>query len=220
MDKTLKKLKPAALNFLRSRYTENEARNRWLKVERLYNKWLCEEGDLGGRANMMSSNLMHCYAMCAFYEAVDRNFNSEDFGILFNEVMAKKFVMLEKIDMNKYDRKKRLMNLLYRFVDGYKKKADKYRGGKWGNTWKIRLNPAKHETGFSLVFDSCPLYEFAQKHGYMDLLPLMCASDQIVAQKFHAHLIRHSTLSDGDGKCEYWYVGDKSPEALNDKGSK
>ena len=105
MDKNLKKLKPAALNFLRSRYTESETRKRWLKVERLYNKWLREEGDLGGSANMMSSNLTLCYAMCAFYEAVDRNFNSEDFNVLFNEVMAKQFAMLDKIDMNKYYKK-------------------------------------------------------------------------------------------------------------------
>ena len=93
MDKNLKKLKPAALNFLRSRYTEIETHKRWLKVERLYNKWLREEGDLGGSANMMSSNLTFCYAMCAFYEAADRIFNSEDFNILFNEVMAKQSAM-------------------------------------------------------------------------------------------------------------------------------
>lgn len=54
----------------------------------------------------------------------------------------------------------------------------------------------------------------------MDLLPFMCASDHIMAKQFHAKLIRHSTLSAGDGKCDYWYVGDRSPEALRDKVSK
>ncbi len=76
------------------------------------------------------------------------------------------------------------------------------------------------DSGLAFVLDSCPLYEFAQKHGYMDLLPFMCASDHIMTQQFHAKLIRHSTLSAGDGKCDYWYVGDRSPEALSDKGSK
>ncbi len=41
-----------------------------------------------------------------------------------------------------------------------------------------------------------------------------------VAKAFHAHLIRHKTLSDGDDSCEYWYVGDQSLEAERDTGSK
>lgn len=50
------------LNFLRSRYTESETRKRRLKTEKLYNKWLREESNLGGSANMMSSNLTLCFA--------------------------------------------------------------------------------------------------------------------------------------------------------------
>ena len=32
--------------------------------------------------------------------------------------------------------------------------------------------------------------------------------------------IRHKTISSGDDCCEYWYVGDTSPEALANSGSK
>ncbi len=64
------------------------------------------------------------------------------------------------------------------------------------------------------------LYEFAVKHGYMEVLPYMCASDHLVAQAFHEHLIRHKRISDGDETCEYCYVGDKSEAARNDIGSK
>ncbi|MCM1334554.1 MAG: L-2-amino-thiazoline-4-carboxylic acid hydrolase [Bacteroides sp.] len=219
-DKTLKKLQPAMVNFLRSRYSENEVEKRWSKVVKQYNKWLAEEGDLGGSANMMSSNITMCYAVCAFYEAVDRDFTVEDFNVIFNETMSKKFAQLNKFDLNKFYDKKPLIKLVYSFLEKYKKQVDKKRGNVWGNTWKVRINPDDHENGFAFTLDTCPLYEFAQKYGYIDILPFMCASDQIVARQFHAKLIRHCTLSDGDGKCEYWYVGDKSPEARNDKGSK
>lgn len=70
------------------------------------------------------------------------------------------------------------------------------------------------------TLDSYPLYEFARSHGYMDLLPWMCASDHLIPPAFHAKLIRHKILSDGDDTCEYWYVGDRSPEALADVDSK
>lgn len=220
MDKYLKELKPSMLKYMRAHYDEDEVRKRWKRVEELDAEWIRKEGDLGGSRNMMSSNMMLCYAMCAFYEAVDRKFTEEDFIVFLNEAMAKKFAVLNHIDMNKLENKKWLMNLLYFGVERYKKKVDRKRGKQWGNTWKIRINPDRRKKGIAYVLDSCPLYEFAKKYGYMDFLPNMCASDHLVAGAFHAHLIRHHTLSDGDEKCEYWYVGDKSLEALSDKDSK
>lgn len=217
---SLKRLKPAMRKFLRAHYDEDEAAKRWRKTGKLYTKWLREEGNLGGSGNMLSYNMTLCYAMCAFYEAVDRRFTKDDFYILLNDVMAKPFAMLNHIDMNKFYDKKRLMNILYFFLGRYKKQADRKRGKQWGNTWKVRVNPDHHVNGIAYALDSCPLYEFAKKHGYMDLLPYMCESDHLVAKQFHAHLIRHQRLSDGDKTCEYWYVGDRSPEALADKGSK
>lgn len=219
MEKYLKKLRPAMLKFMRTRYTEAEVQTRWARVEALDAKWLREEGDLGGGANMMSSNMMLCYAMCAFYEAVDRNYTREDFLPLVEEVMAKPFAMLHHFDMNRLEKKPWLMRFAYFYIRGWKKKSDSERGKRWGNTWKLRVNPDHRETGFAYVLDTCPLYEFAKKYGYMDFLPNMCALDQMVAQQFHAHLIRHSILSAGDNQCEYWYVGDKSAFALADKGS-
>ena len=220
MEKYLKKLEPAMLRFLRTRYDEAEVLRRWEQVQALDAKWLREEGDLGGRANMMSSNLMLCYAMCAFYEAVDRRYTREDFLLLVNEVMAKPFAMLRHFDMNRLEQKRWLMRALYFWAERWKNQSDRKRGKQWGNTWKLRINPERHETGFAYVLDTCPLYEFAKKYGYLDFLPNMCALDLLIAQKFHACLIRHNTLSAGDGLCEYWYVGDKSPQALGDKGSK
>lgn len=220
MDKTLKFLRPEMLKFMRSRYTEAETRERWNKTESLYFKWLREEGDLGGKANMMSSNITLCYAICAFYEAVDRDFSEEDFNRLYINSMSKTFSKIKKLDMNKYENNKRLINFLYSLVRRYKKKADKKRGKEWGSTWELRVNPHNHEKGFAFVLDTCPMYEFAKKHGYTDFLPIMCASDHIMAEQLHAKLIRHSTLSAGDENCDYWYVGDRSPEALSDKGSK
>ena len=217
MEKYLKKLRPSMLKFLRARYDEDEVKKRWKKVEELDAEWLRKEGDLGGRRNMMSSNMMLCYAMCAFYEAVDRNYTNEDFLVLVNEVMAKPFALLNHIDMNKLEKKKWLMDFLYFCVKRYKHKSDRMRGKRWGNTWKIRINPDNRETGFAYVLDTCPLYEFATKYGYMDFLPNMCALDHLVAGQFHAHLIRHHTLSGGNGKCEYWYVGDRSLEAKKDE---
>ncbi len=96
MDKILKTMKPAMLKFMRSRYTETETQKRWDKTAKLYFKWLREEGDLGGKSNLMASNMMICYAVCALYEAVDRNFYGEDFNRFYFDVMSEKFSKLNK----------------------------------------------------------------------------------------------------------------------------
>ena len=220
MEKYLRKLKPAMLKYMHAHYSEDEVQRRWKKVEELDARWFHEEGDLGGHANMMASNMMLCYAMCAFYEAVDRRFTREEFYAMVREEMAGTFCLLNRFDMNKLEQKKWLVKLVYRFAERYKRHSDRRRGNSWGNTWRLRINPHGHERGIAYVLDSCPLYEFAQKYGYMDFLPNMCTLDQLVARQFHAHLIRHHILSDGDATCDYWYVGDQSPEAFSDIGSK
>ena len=169
---------------------------------------------------MMSSNMMLCYAVCAFYEAMDRELTREQFDMMVVDAMAASFRRLGLINMNRLYRNRTLMKLCHSFVQRYTKKVGKYRGNKWGDTWKIRVNPNGHTVGFAMTLDSCPLYEFAKKRGYMDVLPWMCATDQRVARAMHAHLIRHKTISSGDNCCEYWYVGDTSPESLADSGSK
>ena len=58
------------------------------------------------------------------------------------------------------------------------------------------------------------------KRGYIDFLPNLCYIDQITCSAAHGKLIRHKTLADGDGECNYWILGDKEPEALADAGSK
>ena len=220
MEKTLKRLQPAMMKALRVRYGEAEANDRWTGLESQFSRWLREEGDLGGRKNMMSSNMMLCYAVCAFYEAMDRELTREQFDMMVEDAMEASFRRMGIINMNRLYRNRTLMKLCHSFVQRYTKKVGKFRGNEWGDTWKIRVNPNGHTVGFAMTLDSCPLYEFAKKRGYMDVLPWMCATDQRVARAMHAHLIRHKTISSGDDCCEYWYVGDTSPEALADSGSK
>ena len=220
MNGTLRKLKAPMLRLLRTRYPEKEVQLRWIRIGNQVRLWIAEDGDLGGRANMMSSNILLCYAVCAFYEAMDRNLSQEEFDSLVQESMAGSFRMMNLLDVNRLVRSPRLIRMLYACLEHYKKKVDRYRGNRWGNTWKIRINPEGHTTGFAMTLDSCPLFEFCEKHGYLEILPWMCAVDHVTARAMHAALIRHQTISSGDPCCAYWYVGDRSPEALADSGSK
>ena len=187
-------------SWLAAHYTPEEAAQRWERTRQLDEKWIREEGTIGGSRNMMASNLLEAYAFFAFYEAVDRSFTKEDLDTLLNDVMGKKLKWLSKLDFNRLEKKGWLMRLIYRLMERYVRKADAHRGGDWGNTWTLN--------------------DFARRHGYIDFLPNLCAIDQVTCRTMHAALIRHETLAAGDGVCSYWILGDQDPEALADTGSK
>lgn len=139
---------------------------------------------------------------------------------MIDAAMGKSIRMLSHFNMNRLLKHRWIVRLFYRYLESYQKKSERFRGNAWGNTWKIRLNPEDHSKGIAFVYDTCPLNDFARRHGYIDFLPNLCYIDQITCSAAHGKLIRHKTLADGDGECNYWILGDKEPEALSDVGSK
>ena len=59
MDKYLNKFAPYMKKWLSEHYSETEADKRWEKTKFLYNKWMREEGDLGGRNNNSFGRIYH-----------------------------------------------------------------------------------------------------------------------------------------------------------------
>ena len=220
MDKYLKLFEPAMKKWLAEHYSPAEAKTRWEKTAALDEKWIREEGDLGGSKNPMANNMLEAYAFFAFYEAVDRNFSKEDLQILIDAAMGKSLRTLSRFNMNKLLKRRWIVKLIYRYLENYQKKAERFRGNAWGNTWEIRLNPGGHDKGIAFVYDTCPLNDFARRHGYIDFLPNLCAIDHLTCSAAHGKLIRHKTLAAGDGECNYWILGDQEPEAVRDVGSK
>lgn len=220
MDKYLKLFEPAMKKWLSEHYSPKEANARWERTVALDEKWILEEGDLGGKKNPMASNMLEAYAFFAFYDSADRSFSKEDLQLMIDAAMGKSLRKLSHFNMNRLLKHRWIVKLLYRYLDNYRKKAERFRGNAWGNTWKIRLNPDEHEKGLAFVYDTCPLNDFARKHGYIDFLPNLCSIDQITCSAAHGKLIRHKTLADGDGECNYWILGDREPEAVADVGSK
>jgi hypothetical protein len=139
---------------------------------------------------------------------------------MIDAAMGKSIRMLSHFDLNKLLKHRWIVQLIYGYLRSYQKKAERFRGNAWGNTWKIRLNPENHEKGIAFVYDTCPLNDFARRHGYIDFLPNLCMIDHVTCGAAHGKLIRHKTLAGGDGECNYWILGDREPEALADVGSK
>ena len=64
--------------------------------------------------------------------------------------------------------------------------------------------------GSQYIFSTCPIADFAKRHGYEDLMPAMCNPDYPTLLKMDADLIRRMTCGNGPC-CDFWVVPIDSP---------
>lgn len=179
----------------------------------IYTRFLEETPSIGGKANIMNQNMDMALPFFAVYEASGREICEADIDEMLDIVMVRRFRNASRlIDMNRLD-KPWFRKLMYHLAQEIADKSNARRGKEWNNTWGIQINPEGHEYGLSMTLVGCPLVDFAKVHGYMDVLPQMCAADVTAAAAVHARLIRHHTVAQGYGSCDYWYVGDQNTEA-------
>ena len=200
-------IRGAVWKYLKKEYGGSEARRIWRETLAYYRRFVDEAPDIGGKANRMSSNLYMALAVFAFYEADGRKLTPEKLRALMTERMPKHIPLFSAlVDFNK-PRNQRKLRARY---EKYKATSDeKLDRGEWGNSWRIEMNPRGREKGIAFDLVSCPLADFARKHGYTEIMPVLCDFDYLTASLIHAHLFREHTVATGSPYCDYWYLGDK-----------
>ena len=207
LEKTVKK---AFIRYTKKHYPQ-EAKRIIEKAEELFPTLYSKAPFIGGKENLMAYNLDMMIIAASFYEASDHRINGESFLEMGKEILHR-FACLRKIvNLNHQWQMKIFRNSMYKRYVPYAKLVDeKLSRGEWGNTWRMAINPRNTDEGVCFDLIGCPLADYAKKNGYMDLLPHMCAVDQLVPELFHAKLIRTHTCALGSDSCDYWYVGDQS----------
>ena len=83
------------------------------------------------------------------------------------------------------------------------------RGKEYPVNWVVHFNEGLHRDGSYYYFSRCPICEFCEREGIGELMPALCATDEVMLRLQHGRLHREHTISNGDGICDYWIVGDK-----------
>lgn len=181
------------------------------KAEVIYSKLMNEAPDMGGKGNMMASNMDITAAFFAYYEASEHRIDGNAMEVLINW-LAEDYKWLGFFtDMNK---RKYIKKLYYKIYSGHSKKVEQHKAnGEWLGTWSIKINPDGREEGIYYHMSGCPLYAFAKSHNYEDMMPYICKFDFIFEKFLHAKLIRTQTEALGGEYCDYWFVPDKSKTA-------
>ena len=120
--------------------------------------------------------------------------------------------ILQKIPGRFLMKRKVLRSLLIRRIENYQKKLEPHLHKDWHNTWGMEVQHDIND-GIHFVLRGCPIKDYCEKHGTMEILPYLCNMDHLMIQALQLYLIRPKTCSNGDEICEYMIVADDSPLA-------
>ena len=200
-------IRRAVRKYLKKEYGKNEAARLWERTLQIYACFVKEVPDIGGKANAMSSNLYLALAVFAFYEADGRKLTVDKLKELMSQQLTQSIPVLSALaDLNKPKNQQRLRERYEKYKAISDEKLDR---GEWGNGWRIEMNPHGREKGVAFDLVGCPLADFANKHGYIGFMPVLCGFDHLTAKLLHAKLIREHTVATGSKYCDFWYLGNR-----------
>lgn len=167
--------------------------------------------DMGGKDNMMASNVDLTAAFFAYHEASDKRIGGEAIEILIGWLAEDLKWVGFFTDMNK---RKYVRPLYYKVYSKHAAEVERHKEkGEWRDTWSFAINPDNRQEGIYYHMIGCPLYKFVKDIGYAEMMPYVCKFDFIFEKFLHARLIRTQTEAAGGSCCDYWFVGDQSETA-------
>lgn len=188
------------------------------KAQVIFNDLMKEAPDMGGKDNMMASNMDITVAFFAYYEASDHRIGGEAMEVLI-DWLAKDYKWVGFFaDMNK---RPYVKPLYYKVYKKHAKAVKEHKAkGEWLGTWDFDINPEGKTEGIAYHMSNCPLLKFVKDHGYEVMMPYVCQFDYIFEKFLHARLIRTQTEATGGAYCDYWFVPDQSKTAIEYEATK
>ena len=168
-----------------------------------YRKLLARADDLGP-GNPMAINAYFAYVFAGAWLGSGRQIAPEEMALVMTDVLESKLLRayFGMTDLNKTPKK-------------WEKEMRKYEawfqkhGEEYPVNWNVRFDENAHRDGSYYYFTRCPICEFCRREGIGELMPALCATDEVMFRLQHGRLYREHTIARGEGVCDYWVVGDK-----------
>ena len=173
-------------------------------------KGLLARADDLGPGNPMASNAYFAYAFAAAWLGSGKKIAPDEMGEVMTDVLNSRLLraVFGMTDLNKTPKK------WYKDMKRYEAWYHAH-GGDYPVNWVVNFDENAHKEGSYYYFTRCPICEFCAREGIGELMPALCATDEVMFRLQHGRLRREHTIARGEGVCDYWIVGDRSPEARN-----
>lgn len=186
-------------------YPLEEQASVWEKVQQQYVDFLSDwRKDLGGAKNFHNGKggTYDCIALMSYYVVCKDKANALELEEMEGELVLPALKKLRFVNINKPFWKK----LIYAAFKSSKKRCDEW------NDYKMHVADYDKNKPIYYEFTACPVAEFAQKNGLLELMPYLCNVDFAAMELLHGRLVRMSTCANGD-KCDYTIAGDEDEYA-------
>lgn len=172
-----------------------------------YRGLLSRADDLGP-GNPMAMNAYFAYVFAAAWLGSGRRITPEEMGQVMTDVLESPLMrrVFGMTDLNR--RPKKWEQDMRRYQAWYEA-----HGGEYPVNWVVNFDENRHKEGSFYYFTRCPICEFCQREGISQLMPALCATDEVMFRLQHGKLHREHTLANGEGMCDYWITGDRREEA-------
>ncbi len=196
---------PFLKKLMAKRYGRADAKQYSKRAKRIYRQMLAQADDIGAK-NPMAHNVYMSFVFMAVWKAADGAISPDDMRAMTRELLAMKIVQkgMGGLDVNK-PKDMATFKAKLRKCAQWAEENPAYRE----KTWDFHQGETPQGNGVSYYFTRCPLNDYARKFGYLDILPVMCELDFILAKLYHADLYREHTLAGGGAVCDYLYLPDK-----------
>ena len=167
-------------------------------------KDLLSRADELGPGNPMASNAYFAYVFAAAWLGSGKRISPDDMALVMTDVLESRLLrtVFGMTDLNRTPKK------WYRDMKKYEKWYAAH-GKDYPVNWVVNFDETAHRDGSYYYFIRCPICEFCSREGIAELMPALCATDEVMFRLQHGTLHREHTIANGETVCDYWVVGDK-----------
>lgn len=191
-------------------------------IEKRYSKELAEKAIQNGKAeyrgllsrsdelgpgNPMAMNAYFAYVFAAAWLGADKEITPEGMGEVMTDVLTSPLLktVFGMTDINSAKGETKWYRDMKKYEAWYEKNKEQY-----PVNWVVHFDESLHQDGSYYKFTRCPICEFCKREGIEELMPALCATDEVMFRLQHGVLHREHTLARNEGECDYWIVGDKN----------
>ena len=172
-----------------------------------YKRLLSRADDLGP-GNPMASNAYFAYVFAAAWLGSGKQITPDEMALVMTDVLESRLLrtVFGMTDLNRTPKK--WEKDMRKYDAWYRKHGQNY-----PVNWVVNFDETAHRDGSYYYFTRCPICEYCHREGIAELMPALCATDEVMFRLQHGKLHREHTIANGDEICDYWITGDKMRNA-------
>ena len=196
---------PLIKKSIAGRYSNALAEKAIQKGKKEY-KGLLSRADELGKGNPMAMNAYFAYVFAAAWLGTNKEITPAGMGEVMTDVLTSPLLktFFGMTDINTAKGETKWYRDMKKYEAWYEKNKNVY-----PVNWVVHFDESRHRDGSFYYFTRCPICEFCKREGIEELMPALCATDEVMFRLQHGRLNREHTLARSEGECDYWIVGDK-----------